>query len=52
MGREAYHTSLHSAEDKNGGAIPPLLLTSSWHMGCESRNVLFHDCKSDKGLGE
>jgi hypothetical protein len=31
MGLEPDHTPPYSAEDKNGGAIPPLLNTSSWH---------------------
>jgi hypothetical protein len=30
-GREVDHSSSSSAEVKNGGAIPPLPLTSSWH---------------------
>jgi hypothetical protein len=30
-GREADHSSPSSAEAKNGGAIPPLPHTSSWH---------------------
>jgi hypothetical protein len=29
-GREAIHSPTSSAEVKNGGAIPPLPLTSSW----------------------
>jgi hypothetical protein len=29
-GREADHSSLSSAEVKNGGAIPPLPYKSSW----------------------
>jgi hypothetical protein len=31
QGREADHSSLYSAEVKNGGAIPPLHNASSWH---------------------
>jgi hypothetical protein len=30
-GREADHSPLSSAEVKNGGAVPPLPHTSSWH---------------------
>jgi hypothetical protein len=30
QGREADHSLLYSAEVKNGGAVSPLFLTSSW----------------------